>query len=112
MGRGQDQGVSLTTGGRHHHHHLANTGDLSWNGVHQHTGGVSRFAPGHIDAHAVQRGHLLTQQAAVLVSKAPAFSAGLSLGLVVAPDPVSCGHQGLFLLFTQGMKCGFKVALT
>ena len=112
MGRRQNQGVSLTTRGRHHHHNLADASDLSWNGVHQHTGGVSRFAPGHIDPHPVQRGHLLTQQAAVLVPVTPALSTGLSLGLVVAPEPIGCSHQGLFLLLTQGMKGGFKVALT
>lgn len=57
------------------------------NGVHQHRRRIGRFAAGHINAHPIQGGHLLTQQRALFVAVAPALATGLFLRFMVAAHP-------------------------
>ena len=63
MRRGQHQRVLLAARRRHHHDDFADAGHLGRDRVHQHRRRIGGLAAGHVDADAVQRRHLLAQQA-------------------------------------------------
>ena len=61
--RGEDQRVALAARHRRAHDDLADARDLGRHGVHQHARRIRREAAGDVDADALERRHLLAEQA-------------------------------------------------
>ena len=111
VGSGQYQRVALASRGRHHHDDLGHTRHVSGDGVHQHAARVGRFSTRHIDACAVNGGHLLAKQRALSVAIAPTLAHGFKLGLVVGANARGGGLQGVALRGGQAVKRLFEFGL-
>ena len=107
----QHQGIFFAFWRWHHHDDFAHSGDMRWNGVHQHRRRVSRLAARHINAHAVKRGDFLAQQRAVLVAVAPAFTIGLLLGFMVGAHTAGSRLQCIALGSGNRMKRRLELSL-
>ena len=95
----------------HHHDDLTHPSHVGRNRVHQHAGGVGRFATWHVNAHTVEWRDFLAQQGAVSIAVGPALAAGLLLRLVVTAHPRGSVLQGLLLHAGQAVKRGFEFGL-
>ena len=82
QGVGVDLAVFLR---RRAHDDLSHAGHARGDGVHEHRGGVLGTATGHVDAHAVERGDLLTSDGAIGARVKPAL---LHLALVEIRDVI------------------------
>ena len=80
-------------------------------GVHEYRRGVRGLAAGHVDAHAVQRCDLLTQQGAVFVAVAPALARGFFLRFVVTANTLGSGLERTALLGGNAVECRFEFCL-
>ena len=89
----QHQRVALTARCGHDHDDLAHPRHLRRYGIHQHAGRIGRFATRNINAHTVQRRHLLAQARAVFIHKTPAAATRLQLARVVAVHTPRCGFE-------------------
>ena len=105
-GRRKHQRIAFAAGRGHHHHDLAHAGDLGRHRVHQHRRGIGRLAAGDVDAHAVERRHLLAQPGAVVVDVAPGLA---DLALVVRADAPRRVHQRLALRLSEPGERGLHL---
>ena len=92
--RRQHRSVQGAIGRRRHHHELAHARGFRGDGAHEHRRGIGRLAPGHVESHAIDRGHLLAEHRAVFFLDAPRR---LPLPLVIAADALGRGLQRLAL---------------
>ena len=81
---------------------------MGGHGVHDDGTRIRRFAAGDVNADAVERCNLLSQERAVFVFIRPRFH---FLALVVAFDPCGGGFQGCLNFGLQTLKRGLQIVL-
>ena len=97
--------------GGHHHDDFRHTRHMGRHRIHDQAGRVRGLAARHINAHAVQRRDLLTQQATVFIAVAPALAAGFFLGFVVAAHAALCVLQGAALGLGNAVEGSLEIGL-
>ena len=107
-GGGKYDVVAFAFGRGDDHDDFFHACDMGGHGVHDDGTRIRRFAAGDVNADAVKRCNLLSQQRAVFVFVRPRFH---FLALVVAFDPCGGGFQGGLNFGLQTLKRGLQIVL-
>ena len=107
-GRRQHQRILLAARGRHDHDQFLDARHLGRHRVHQHRRRISRLAPRHIEADAVERGNHLAEHRPVGFGIGPAL---LDLALMIGAHPARGGLQCCTAIGRQAVQRSLKLCL-
>ena len=109
MRRGKHKRVPRAAGGGYDHDDFRNAGNLGRNGVHEHRRRIRRLPSGNVQAHPLERAHLLPHPRAVGVAHFPARRRLAALMLVKFANPPAGCDEGIARVAVEGIECRCKL---